>query len=120
MTRHSFSGDPHDMSNFFDTMVDHLYGTFYNKISGTSLGQWIPEHLHRRRQIIYAALSFSAIGETQYVNGKVTNETWILRDFYFDTFRIFTILDDFAVPTARTGDSARRVNNYACVGGGYG
>ena len=73
MARHTFGGDPREMSKIFDLMVDHLYVTFYNKISGTSLGQWIPEHLDRCRHIIYGAISDSAIAETQYVNGEVVN-----------------------------------------------
>ena len=40
---HTFGGDPLGMSRMFDVMVNHLYVTFYKKISGTSLGQWISE-----------------------------------------------------------------------------
>ena len=71
------------------------------------------EHLDRCRQIIYGAFSDSAIGGTQYVNDEVINETWIRHHFNFNTFSIFAILGDFSVPTAHTGDSARRVNSYS-------
>ena len=74
MARHTFGGDAREMSKVFDLMVGHLYVTFYSKISGTSLGQWIPEHLDRCQWIIYGAISDSAIADTQYFNGEVVNE----------------------------------------------
>ena len=49
MARHTFGGDPRRMLDMFDLMIGHLYFTFYNKISGTSFRQWIPQHLHRCR-----------------------------------------------------------------------
>jgi hypothetical protein len=103
MARHTFGGDPRCLSKMNDQMIDHLYITFYNKISGTSLGQWIPEHLDRCREIVYDALCDGAIGETEYVDGNVVNRTWILHHFDFLTFRIFGFLDDVAMPSARPG-----------------
>jgi hypothetical protein len=46
--------------------------------------------------------------ERQYVEGTLVNEEWIIHNFQFESFRIFGILDDFAMPTARPGDSASR------------
>ena len=48
--------------------ISFAYETFYNKISGTSMNQWIPEHLHTCCQLIYNALSDSAIKEVEFVN----------------------------------------------------
>ena len=101
MARGWFGGDPRRYTEMFDAMVDHLYITFYNKISGTSLSQWIPRYLGTCRQLVYHALSDGAIWETTYVDGEIVNEAWILHHFDFETFRIFGFLDDFAIPTAR-------------------
>ena len=57
----TFGGDAPDFSKMFHLMIDHLYCTFYNKISGTSLTQWIPVHLHCCCQLIFDAVSSRAI-----------------------------------------------------------
>jgi hypothetical protein len=103
MARHVFGGDPRYMSSMFELMVNHLYLSFYNKISGSSLDQWLPRYLDRCRQLIYNALGDGAIFETEYFDGEVINQTWIIHHFHFNTFRIFGFLDDFAIPTARPG-----------------
>eukprot|EP00984_Skeletonema_dohrnii_P000484 scaffold165_cov106-Skeletonema_dohrnii-CCMP3373.AAC.9 len=104
-----FGGDPRKMSPMFEAMVNHLYETFYNKISGTSLDQWIPEHLDLCRELIYDALSRGAVEETQYgPHGEVVDREWILHHFAYDEFRIWGFMDDFGVPTATPGGSASR------------
>ena len=109
MARNVFGGDPRDFSKMCDVMIEYLYHLFYNKISGTSLSQWIPEHLDRCRMLIHNALTDGAgVLETEYVNGQVVNATWIRHHFDFNTFRIFGFLDDFALPTSRPGTEARR------------
>ena len=104
----TFGGDSQDFSKMFDLMIDHLYYTFYNKISGTSLSQWIPAHLHRCRQLIFNAISEGGILETEHVNGEVVRETIISHHFDFNSFRPFGFLDDFASPTAQPGNSVSR------------
>lgn len=113
MARNTFGGDPRCLSKMMDEMIEHLYLTFYNKISGTSLDQWIPRYLDRCRELIHNAISDGAIWETEYINGEVVNEAWILHHFEFQTFRIFGFLDDFALPTARPGNEARRLYRFA-------
>ena len=112
MARHTFGGDPRYFSQMFDEMVNHLYFTFYNKISGTSLEQWIPSCLDRCRRLIYDALSDGAIWEREYIDGEMVNQTWILHHFDFDTFRIFGFLDDMALPSARPASEAQRIHNF--------
>jgi hypothetical protein len=97
----TFGGDARDFSKMFHLIIDHLYWTFYNKISGTSLTQWIPVDFHRCRQLIFDAVSSGAIEETETMNGVVTQRTLIRHHFEFDSFRPFGFLDDFAIPTAR-------------------
>lgn len=112
MARHTCGGDPREFSKMYCLMIDHLYLTFYNKISGTSMEQWIPIHLNRCRSLIYNALSDGALEETDYWNGEVVDRRWILHHFHFDSFRPFGFLDDFAIPTAAPGIWARRRNNF--------
>ena len=101
MARHTFGGDPRRFSSMFDHMEEHLYFTFYNKITGTSMSQWIPQHLDTCRRLIHNALSDGAIFETEYVNGEVVDRRWIHHHFDFDSFRVFGFLDDYAMPTSR-------------------
>jgi len=113
MARLTFGGDPRRLSEMFDLMIDHLYFTFYHKISGVSLDQWIPRYLHTCRRLIFDAISDGALEETLYVDGVAVDRQWILHHFDFDTFRPFAFGDDMAMPTARPGDSATRNSNFA-------
>ena len=111
MARSFFGGDPRSFTNMFDLMTRHLYFTFYNKISGRSLEQWIPRYLHQCRHLIHSALADGAIFETEYVDGEVVNQQWIMHHFDFETFRIFGFLDDFGMPTARPSSRPSRFAN---------
>ena len=84
----------------------------YNKISGSSLDQWVPRSLNTCHRLIYDALSSDAIEEVEFEDGKVVDRRWILHHFDFSSFRIFGFLDDFAMPTARPGSSATRRHDY--------
>lgn len=46
MARNIFGGDPRRLSEMNELMIDYLYMTFYNKISGRSLEQWVPAYVH--------------------------------------------------------------------------
>uniref|UniRef100_A0A7S2PXA2 DDE Tnp4 domain-containing protein n=1 Tax=Skeletonema marinoi TaxID=267567 RepID=A0A7S2PXA2_9STRA len=104
-----FGGDPRKMSPMFEAMVNHMYETFYHKISGTSMNQWIPQHLDLCRELMYNALSRGAIEETVYDNdGNPVDVDLLLHHFDFDSFRPFGVMDDFAIRTARPGGSTSR------------
>jgi hypothetical protein len=111
MARFVFGGDPRRLSEMNDLFINHLYFTFYNKISGNSMSQWLPRSLHSCRRLIYDALSSDAIEEVEYFNGELVDRRWILHHFQFDSFRIFGFLDDFAIPTSHPGNSASRRND---------
>lgn len=106
-------GGPRSFSNMFDQMIYHLYFHFYNKISGTSLDQWIPSQLHTCRRLIHNALSDGAFFCTEYVNGEVVDEAWILHHFEFQSFCPFGFVDDFTICSGRPGTSARTRMNFA-------
>jgi hypothetical protein len=119
MARHTFGGDPRRMSDMFECMVNHLYVTFYNKVSGTSLNQWLPRHLLTCRRLIHDTLSDGAVFETEHVDGVEVNAHWILHYFDFSSFRIFGFLDDFALPTARPSSGAFRHDIQRAFYSGY-
>ena len=112
MARNVFGGDPRAMSPMFEMMIEHLYSAFYNKISGTSLDQWLPRYVHRCRGLIHDALSDTAIFEEEYFNGEVVDQRWIVHHFEMASFRPFAFVDDFAIPTARPATTASRVNSF--------
>ena len=52
MARFVFGGDPHRLSEANTLFINHGYNTFFNKISGTSLEQWMPRDLDLCRELI--------------------------------------------------------------------
>ena len=111
MALFAFGGKPRRLSEMNAIFISYCYYTFYNKISGCSLDQWIPNWLHMCRQLICDALSSDAIKEVEFHEGRVVDRRWILHHFDFRSFRIFGFLDDFAMPTACPGDLVSRANN---------
>jgi hypothetical protein len=112
MAQDHFGGDPRDFSKMVELMIDYLYDTCYNKISGTSLDQWLPVYLDNCRQFIFDALGNGAIWEVQYDgNGDIIDENWIFHHFEYDSIHIFGFLDDMACQTSRPGTSARLLLN---------
>ena len=100
MARHTFGGDPRRFSRMFDAMVDHLYFNFYNKISGTSLDQWIPRYLDTCRSLVHNSLDNGALYKRKYAAGELLDKTYVEHHFDFDTFCIFVLFDDVVLPTA--------------------
>jgi hypothetical protein len=112
MARFVFGGDPRRLSEMNVLFINHGYFTFYNKISGHSMNQWLPHSLQTCRRLIYDALLSDAIKEVEFLEGQVIDRRWIVHHFDLDNFRIFGFLDDFAMPTARPGSSATRRHDY--------
>jgi hypothetical protein len=108
MARFVFGGDPRRLSEMNDMFIHYAYNTFYNKISGTSLNQWLPDKLDICRELIFNSVTTGAIEEIQFEEGQVVDRQWILHHFEYDSFRVFGFLDDFALPTARPGNSANQ------------
>ena len=113
MARHTFGGDPRRFSEMFNLMVDHLYFTFYNKISGTSMDQWVPRYLDRCRTLIYTGLRNSALYEREYVDDQLVDEMLIYHYWDYQTFRPFGFLNDVALPGARPGSRISRIRYLA-------
>ncbi len=98
MARFVFGGDPRRLSEMNSIFIEFGYNTFFNKISGTSLEQWIPSHLDVCRQLIYDALASGGIEEVEFEDGQVVDRRWILHHFQFESFRVFGFLDDLPCP----------------------
>ena len=79
MARQDFGGNPRYFTYMFNAMNDHIYETFYNKISGTSLSQWLPHQVHHFRRLIFDALQDGAIEETRNDNNGDVVEREIIR-----------------------------------------
>jgi hypothetical protein len=112
MARFIFGGDPCCLLEMNILFINHGYTTFYNKISGYSMHQWILHSMDTYWWLIYDALSSDAIKEVEFMDGQVVDRRWILHHFDFDSFCIFGFLDDFAMPTVRPGSSATRRHDY--------
>jgi len=104
MARHEFGGNPRYFTYMFNAMNDHLYLTFYHKISGVSLKEWLPHNVHHFRRLVYRTLMDGGIERTTYDNNGNLDETLFLRPrISLDEFRVFGLLDDSSLPTARPG-----------------
>ena len=108
MARFVFGGDPHRLSEMNDMFIHYAYNTLYNKISGTSLNQWLPDKSVICQELIFNSVTTGAIEEIQFEEGQVVDRQWILHHFDYDSFRVFGFLDNFALPTARPGNSANQ------------
>jgi hypothetical protein len=71
-------GDPRRLSEMNVLFINHGYLTFYNKISGHSLNQWLPHSLNTCRRLIYDALSSDVIEEVEFLEGQVIDSRWIV------------------------------------------
>lgn len=57
VAHHTFGYNPWHFSAIRELIVNYLYSTFYHKISGRSLDQWIPVHLNTCWRLIHNVLS---------------------------------------------------------------
>ena len=107
MAKEVFGVDARQYSDMFDLANDHLYYTFYNKISWTSFSQWLPKHVHRCRKLVHGTLSDHAIFATEFVNGRIVNQEWICQKIDFDTFCVFGFVDYFEMECGCSKDVRR-------------
>jgi hypothetical protein len=73
MARFVFGGDPRRLSEMNDVFIAYSYNTFFNKISGTSLNQWLPDKLDLCRELIFNSVTTGAIKEIQFEDGQVVD-----------------------------------------------
>jgi len=70
MTRFIFGGDHRRLSEVNILFINHGYNTFFNKILGTSMEQWLPRDLDLCRQLNYDDLMSGAIEEVTFEDGQ--------------------------------------------------
>ena len=74
----------------------------------SAIASWLPDKLDVCQEVIFNSVTTGAIEEIQFEEGQVVDRQWILHHFEYDSFRVFGFLDDFALPTARPGNSANQ------------
>ena len=96
MASHTFGGDPRRFSYYVRAMADHLYNTFYHKISGDSMRQWLP-FISDFRTAIWDELQAGIVEETRADGTQIDYEV----NLPLATFRIFGWIDDTDLQTDR-------------------
>jgi hypothetical protein len=64
-----FGGDPRRLSEMNDLFITYSYNTFFDKISGTSLNQWLPDKLDLCHELILNSVSDGAVKEIEFEDG---------------------------------------------------
>jgi hypothetical protein len=96
-----FGGDGAKWSDAFKWFINHIFLTFYHKITGNSMLQWI-DHIEYFRTVIANKVATVPVSIRRIVNGVETVLTYyVVVDIA--TFRIFGFLDDTGVPTCIPG-----------------
>lgn len=111
-----FGGDPREFSPMMKMMTAHLYNTFYHKISGDSLSHWINgDNLYQFRRGIYDAFVGGGVEETvRDAEGNVVDHNiFTYENTPFETWRVFSFIDDLGVMTCNVGEEPMRDNEFA-------
>jgi hypothetical protein len=96
MARTTFGGDPRRYSYYIKATTNHLYDTFYHKISGDSMRQWLP-FIDDFRSAIWQQLLSGIVNERRANGSEIDYEVYLP----LPTFRIFGWLDDTDLRTDR-------------------
>ena len=104
-----FGGDPRRFSYSIRLMCNHLYSTFYHKISGDSMRAWLPQ-IENFRFAIWDRLRNGATVEEVSFNAAIGrySQQYVFLVIPFDSFRIFSFLDDTRCRTSTPGISVTR------------
>ncbi len=81
MAHFVFGGNPRHLSEMNDLLISYAYDTFNNKISGTSLDQWLPDKLDLCRELILSSVADGVIKEIEFEDGQVIDRQWIKHHF---------------------------------------
>ena len=112
MSTNYFGGDPLRFTYSIRLMTDHLYKTFYHKISGDSMRQLVA-HTDSFRHAIWSKLEIS---NNENENGNrddnVNNTMPSTPHIPLESFRIFGFVDDTGFRTNAPGRDTRRRLGY--------
>ena len=109
LARYTYGGDPREFTYMTRAFTNHLYETFYHKISGNSMEYWIP-YINEFRRAIWRRLVSGNVTTTEYdefeAEERETTRHYV--DVPFENFRIFGFLDASGYEGPRPGDEATR------------
>ena len=109
LSRNYFGGDPRRFTYSVRMMNEHLYDTFYHKISGDSMRMWMPYVTDFRRAIWTKLNEGATVTERDSHDGENNPiRTIVNLSIPFDAFRIFGFLDDTGFRTTATANETRR------------
>lgn len=109
MSLNYFGGDPRRFTYSIRIIADHLYNTFYHKISGDSMRMWL-DSIEDFRYAIWSRV-MNGVVVNEYPNndtGVGNTDTYVHVGIPFESFRIFGFLDDTGFRTTAPGIWARR------------
>jgi hypothetical protein len=109
-----FGGNPREYSSVFHWFINHIFCTFYNKISGSSLEMWV-DQVDEFRHIICDRISHPPTQIELEIDPTLAEEETL--GISFDDFRCWGFIDATDFRTTRTGsgpqpDGSRRAYAY--------
>jgi hypothetical protein len=96
-----FGGDPRRWSVAFCWFIDHLFVSFYHKISGQSIEGWIDQIYEFKKSILGRLAKPAHPFEVEF-NNELAQPQYII-ECPIDSWRVFGFLDDTNVWTCRPG-----------------
>ena len=109
MSTNYFGGDPRRFTYSIRIITQHIYNTFYHKISGNSMRMWMPYVTDFRRAIWNKLNEGATVTERDSHDGENNPVRTIVNlSIPFDAFRIFGFLDDTGFRTTATANETRR------------
>jgi hypothetical protein len=94
----TFGGDPRKFTFYVRAITDHLYTSFYHKMSGDSMRQWVTQ-VPEFRNAIHEKLMDGIVHERRTDGSTMDYEVWV--PFKLERFRVFGWLDDTDMRTTR-------------------
>jgi hypothetical protein len=101
-----FGGDPRRFTKTIRLMTNPLYDTFYHKITGDSMRQWLPNITTFQRAI------WEKLVEGETVEIREGNRTTVRISVPFENFVVFGFMDDLGIQTCSPGNTARREHGF--------
>ena len=93
MSENYFGGDPRRFTYSIRLIGNHIYETFYHKISGDSMRQWVYKIPEFQYAIWDKLRNGATVEETEH-NGNVASRSFIFWGIPLNSFRISGFLDD--------------------------
>ena len=107
-----FGGHATSWGLLFAAMIDHLYSTFYHKITGDSLRQWCTqENVNYFCSLIWNKTKYSPYQFERFLSGE--SEHVDIVDVPYETFKTFGFIDDTNFRTYRPGTGPNGDYDYA-------